>query len=192
MSKIGVGVGDDFPVDDSKGRNTGEQSPGDDRAEFEEWKRRRDAYRAEREARRAQRDAWRSQRDEWRRRRDEWRAQWRAQRNMWRDEVRDYPRGGYDRGYPGYARHFPFFFGYGIWRLFAIVLTIAAVIFMISHIGYVLVGLVALAVLFCAYHRFGHDPLDFSYAGRGDYPDAPPAPPAQQTPPPAPQAPPAA
>ena len=54
MSKIGVGVGDDFPVDDGAPKNTSEP-PRDDRAEFEEWKRRRDAYRA-------QREAWRTQR----------------------------------------------------------------------------------------------------------------------------------
>ena len=39
MSKIGVGVGDDFPVDDGAPKNTSEP-PRDDRAEFEEWKRR--------------------------------------------------------------------------------------------------------------------------------------------------------
>src|SRR5215472_17600628 len=84
MSKYGVGVGDDFPVDD--GRGPGQQGPEDDRAEFEEWKRRRDAWRAQREAHRAQRE-------EWRRRRDEWRAQWKEQRRAWRAQYRDAYRG---------------------------------------------------------------------------------------------------
>jgi hypothetical protein len=47
MSKFGVGVGDDFPIDDNNGRE--QAQPQDDRAEYEEWKRRRDAHRAQRE-----------------------------------------------------------------------------------------------------------------------------------------------
>ena len=66
-----------FPVDDGAPKNTGEP-PRDDRAEFEEWKRRRDSYRA-------QREAWRAQREEWRNRRDEWKAHWKAQGRAWRD-----------------------------------------------------------------------------------------------------------
>jgi len=67
MGKIGVGVGDDFPVDDENGGASGGQqgpanqrSEADDRAEYEMWKRRRDAWRAEREARRAEREAWKA------------------------------------------------------------------------------------------------------------------------------------
>ena len=70
MSKVGVGVGEDFPLDDENGNGTaGQQGPrseADDRADYEDWKRRRDAWRAEREARRADREAWRANREEWR------------------------------------------------------------------------------------------------------------------------------
>jgi hypothetical protein len=181
MSKIGVGVGDEFPVDDGNKPNnannngtgaTGSGAPPDDRAEFEEWKRRRDADRA-------QREQWRAQREDWHRRKDEWKQQWREQRRTWRDQMRAqhgdgangdfaYPYGG--RRYYGRGR-FPWFFGgHGVARLLGLFAVIALVIFAISHIGYIIAGLVAVAVLFAAYHHFGHDPLDFGhYAGGRDY-----------------------
>src|ERR1700743_615244 len=61
MSKFGVGVGDDFPVDDGRGNEPGrdQAQPQDDRAEFEERRRRRSAYRV-------QREEWRGQREDWR------------------------------------------------------------------------------------------------------------------------------
>ena len=114
MSKIGVGVGDDFPVDDGAPKNTGgSEPPRDDRAEFEEWKRRRDSYRA-------QRDAWRAQREEWKSRRDDWKAHWKAQSRAWRDDVRDEFQGG---GAYRYRRrgYFPFYgFGFLMRILFAV------------------------------------------------------------------------
>jgi Flp pilus assembly protein TadB len=150
MSKIGVGVGDEFPVDDGAPKppptnpDPAAQEQAD-RAEFEEWKHRRDAYRA-------QREAWRASREEWRRRRHDWKDQWRAQRRAWRDEFHD-GRHGRSRGaYP---------FHYGPWRIVAAVAAVALIIFALSHIGLFIVGLAALAVLFVAYHHYGHDPLDF-------------------------------
>jgi Flp pilus assembly protein TadB len=60
MSKIGVGVGEDFPVDEEHGgAGVGPQgAPRTEQEEFEAWKQRRAEHRA-------QRDAWRAQRDEW-------------------------------------------------------------------------------------------------------------------------------
>jgi hypothetical protein len=148
MSKIGVGVGDDFPVDDGAPKNTGgNEPPRDDRAEYEEWKRRRDSYRA-------QREAWRAQREEWRNRRDEFKAHWKAQSRAWRDEFHEgggrYRRRGY---FPSY--------GYGfVIRLLVAITLLAIVFFAISHIGYILAGLAAIAVLFVAWHHYGHDPFD--------------------------------
>ena len=177
MSKIGVGVGDDFPVDDGQGRNTGsEPPPGDDRAEFEEWKRRRDDYRA-------QREAWRAQREDWRKQRDEWRARRRAFRDQLRGEMRDAFRD--DRYGNGYRYH-PFWPGYRVWRILTLVAGIALIVFMFSHF-YVLIGILALGALFFAYHRHGHDPFDL---GPYDYSQPSPGPqPASPTPPapPAPQ-----
>jgi hypothetical protein len=166
MSKYGVGVGDDFPVDDGRGR--GQQGPEDDRAEFEEWKRRRDAWRA-------QREAYRAQGEEWRRRRDEWRAQWKEQRRAWRDQYRDTYRGFGD---DSRRWHPPFYMGYGLWRALWIIALIGLVIFAFQHLGVIIVGMLALAALFYAYHHFGHDPFDL---GPPDYsrPMTPPAPPSQ-------------
>lgn len=168
MSKFGVGVGDDFPVDDGRGQ----QGPQDDRAEFEEWKRRRDAWRAQRDAWKAQREEWRAHRDEWRDRRRAWREQMRAARDKMRAEMgADGPRAG-GRGYDPY---FPFHPGFRLWRLLWIAVAIELVVFALSHIGVILVGMLALAALFFAYHHFGHDPLDL---GSRDYsrPMTPPPP----------------
>lgn len=165
MSKIGVGVGDEFPVDDGNNPNTGNTgAPPDDRAEFEEWKRRRDAWRA-------QREQWRAQRDEWHRRKHEWKAQWHEQKRAFRDEMRAKFGDDYDNyGGRRYGRgrfHFAGF--YGLPRILGIILVIAIVIFAISHIGYILAGLAAIALLFAAYHHFGHDPLDLGPYGPRDY-----------------------
>jgi hypothetical protein len=175
MSKIGVGVGDDFPVDDSNNpqnpnTNTGSAgAPPDDRAEFEAWKARRDAHRA-------QREAWRAQRQEWHQRKAAWKDQWHEQKRAWRDEMRARYGDDYAYNYGGgrsrYGRgRFPLFFGgWGISRLVMLFLAIALVIFAISHIGYILAGLAAVAILFAAYHHFGHDPFDLPYANSGrDY-----------------------
>jgi len=167
MSKIGVGVGDEFPVDDGnnpKNTNTSANRGDDDRAEFEEWKRRRDAWRA-------QKEQWRAQREEWHRRRHEWKEQWRDQKRAFRDDMRarfgdDY----YNDGGRRYGRgrfHFAGF--YGLPRILGIILVVAIVIFAISHIGYILAGLAAIALLWAAYHHFGHDPLDLGPFGPRDY-----------------------
>ncbi|HJW40147.1 MAG TPA: hypothetical protein VJ476_02845 [Rhizomicrobium sp.] len=155
MSKIGVGVGDEFPVDDSAPKppptnpDPAAQEQAD-RAEFEEWKRRRDAYRA-------QREAWRASGEEWRRRRHDWKDQWRAQRRAWRDELQDGRYGGRRGG--TWSGDYPF--RYGPWRIVAIVAVLALIVFVFSHIGLFIVGAAALAVLFAAYHHHGHDPFDF-------------------------------
>jgi len=172
MSKIGVGIGDDFPVDDGGNDASRNDAPRDDRAEFEEWKRRRDAWRAQQQAHRAQRE-------EWKRRRDEWKARWREQRRAWRDDIRETYRGDYPRSYRG--GYHPYYSGHGLWKILMLVGAIALVVFALAHIGYILVGLLALAVLFAAYHRFGHDPFDFGFMDR-DFSRPMTTPPPAQTP----------
>ena len=176
MSKIGVGVGDEFPVNDgnnpnqntgsAQGGGAGPQTPEDERAEFEAWKRRRDAQRA-------QKEAWRAQRDEWHRRKHEWKQQWREQKRAWRDEMRAQFGDDYAMNYGGrrYGRgRFPVpFLAYGLPRVLGIILAFAVVIFAITHIGYILAGLAAIALLWVAYHHFGHDPLDVGPFGPRDY-----------------------
>ena len=150
MSKIGVGVGDEFPVDDGSnpqnttnntGASAGPRTPEDDRAEFEEWKRRRDAWRA-------QREQWRAQHDEWQRRKHEWKAQWRESKHAFREEMR--AKFGDDRGTGGrrYGRgRFPVpFLAYGLPRILGIILVVAVLIFALTHIGYILAGTVLVAL----------------------------------------------
>ena len=190
MSKIGVGVGDEFPVDDSANSNpntanpNGQATPQDDQAEFENWKQRRDAWRAQQQARREQRDAWHAQRDamkqEWRKRRHEWRAQ----AHQWRDEMRgDVGDDRYGRGF-GHGHDW-----HGVWqrhggaKLLGLVAILALVVFAVTHIGTILMSLAAVAVLVIAWHHFGpggHHRFDhYRYAG----PSAPSAPPPAPQPP---------
>ncbi len=153
MSKIGVGVGDEFPLDDGAAKSAAAETPRtpeDDRAEFEEWKRRRDAHRAQREAGAP------------------------AARNgaaaamNGRNSARPAPPMA--RRLPRRARRrplspFPFFWAWVLadcWDRRGD----RADRVRLSHIGYIIVGLAALALLFAAYHHHGHDPLDF---GPRDY-----------------------
>ncbi len=158
MSKIGVGVGDEFPVDDAAPKPAAGESgasPEADRAEFEEWKRRREAWRA-------QREAFRAQREEWRSRRREWKDRWRAERRAWQEEFRD-ARGSaaaYGGPWRGYR------FGYGPWRFLWVVAAVTLVVIAVTHIGYVIVGAAALAILYAAFHHHGFDPLDFDLRDR--------------------------
>jgi hypothetical protein len=161
MSKFGVGVGDDFPVDDGRGND--QAQPQDDRAEFEEWKRRRDAHRA--------------QREEWRRQREEWRERKRAFKERVRQAARESfgPRAGdyEDRHYYGWRSGrgrggFPFL----VWPAIGLLIPVLIVAIFISIIAavfkspFLFLGLVALAFLFFGYrHHHHHD--DF----RGPYRD---------------------
>lgn len=68
MGKLGVGVGDEFPVDEPAASTEPSSDTIDaDRAAREEWRRRRDEWRAQRRA---------------------WKAEWRARRNAFRADVR--------------------------------------------------------------------------------------------------------
>lgn len=175
MSKIGVGIGEDFPVDD------GESGGGDDRADYEAWKRRRDEWRAKR-------DHWRAEQEEWRQRR----AEWRARRRAFKQKVRDAARESFGPEYDAYrdARwryraYWPF--GYGVLRILGIVLVIA----LISEVFRAPLLFLALAggAWFFLFHRHHH-----RYAGACDYDfDAKPAssrpaePQQPQSPPPSPE-----
>jgi len=147
MGKFGVGVGDDFPVDDGRGNaGGGDQGPTDpprdDRAEYEEWKRRR--------------EEWRAQREHWRRQRDEWRARKRA----FKEKVRQAARENFGRdwdeyrdrrdGYYGRSHRFPFF----LWPLIGLLIPILIVAMLISLVAaifkspFLFLGLCSLAFAF--------------------------------------------
>ena len=153
MSKFGVGVGDDFPVDDGSGNEPGRDQarPEDERAEYEEWKRRRDAHRA--------------QRDEWRRQREEWRERKRAFKERVRQAARESfgPRDGdyeYERHYGwrsgrSHRSGFPFL----VWPAIGLLIPILIIALLVSVIAavfkspFLFLGLVVLAFLFFGYHH---------------------------------------
>ena len=190
MSKFGVGVGDDFPVDDGRGNEPGrdQAQPQDDRAEYEEWKRRRDAHRA--------------QREEWRRQRDEWRERKRAFKERVRQAARESfgARAGEYEGEHYYGRRsrrggFPFL----VWPAIGLLIPILIIALLVSVIAavfkspFVFLGLAVLAFLFIAHrHHHHHDHFRSPY---GDYdfdlrpaggprPPQPPQPTVVVTPPP--------
>jgi hypothetical protein len=202
MSKFGVGVGDDFPVDDGSGRGEGgdQGPPRDEREEFEEWKRRREAHRARREQ-------YRQQRAEWQERKRAFKEKIRAAaRESFGDgRYDDDRRYDGDRRYygwhGGYRRsHFPFFMlpALGLMIPILIIAVLVAVIAAVFKSPFVFLSLVLLAFLFFGFrhhrwagpghrHWHGHDrwhgdgydfdlkPTSSSTSGPAQTPPAPPA-----------------
>ncbi|MEI9995422.1 MAG: hypothetical protein WDM91_12570 [Rhizomicrobium sp.] len=151
MSKIGVGVGEDFPVDDGKSAAAAgpepQRGPGDDG--YAEYAARREAYRR-----------WHEQRREWKR---QWRDEWHARRREFRDQFRGSYYDGYGRDNGGRAYMawgHPGIWSTGLlWRILAAVAVIAAVVFVFNHIYFILGALVVM-VLVAAAFRHGFDPFD--------------------------------
>lgn len=196
MSKFGVGVGDDFPVDDGNGRGEGgdQGPPRDEREEFEDWKRRREAHRARREQYRQQR------------------AEWQERKRAFKEKIRAAARESFgdaryddDRGYRGWhsghrRSRFPFF----LWPAIGIMIPILFIALLVAIIAavfkspFVFLGLVLLAFMFFGFrhHRWagpghrhwhghwhgGSDGYDFDLkptsSSTGGSTQTPPAPPA--------------
>ena len=207
MSKLGVGVGEDFPLDDgnggSQGQNQGSgqggqgpQTPPDERAEYEEWKRRR--------------EQWRAQREEWRRRRDEWHARKRA----FKERMRKAAYESFGPDWDGRTYRRPHFWPLGAFGLTLGALVLAVPILLLvlffSLISaafkapFVVLGVIALAFVLIGWrhryrsrHYFGHGPhsgygpydydLDLKPSRRGP-PQSPQQPPPGNPPPSPPQA----
>ena len=162
MSKLGVGIGDEFPIDD--GKPAGEfasRGPGHD---------------PDYEARHAE---WHRQREAWRDQRRQWRDQWREKKRAFRAEM----RASYGDDFDHHGWHGPY--GYGshrtIFRLLALAGAIVIAITIFSHI-YILFGLLVLAGLFVAYHR-GYDHFDWSPMAHPAPRQSPAATPPSATPP---------
>lgn len=169
MGKLGVGVGDDFPIDEGKQPET--QTP-EARAEYE---RQREAWRQEREDWKKRREEWRKRREEWREKRRQWREEYRRGRDQFRAEIHARYGDRYDDYiYGGRHRH---------WRwpsttlivvlVGAIALALLTVNVVFNHI-YLLFGLLVLAGLYFAY-RGGFDHLDLN-----DWREPPRSPPPAQ------------
>jgi anti-sigma factor RsiW len=154
MTKIAVGIGEEFPADDSK---PAEAPDGDRRAE-QHGQTRDDARCA---ARRAAYRKWREQRRQWKR---QWRNEWRAHRRALRTQLRDGIHENPDRQSHPHSLDWstPI-----LWAVLGIIAAIAVVSFLLSHI-FVVVGVVALLALFAAYYR-GDDPFAFAQ-GEGTSP----------------------
>ena len=153
MSKIGVGVGEDFPVDDGQGGTGNGSDPKTEKSEqeeFEEWRRRR-----------AQ---WRAQREEWRRQKEEWRARKRAFKAKVKAAARESfgeTMGGDWDAYRYGRRHRH---GFGLWPLGALIpilaiLVIVALVSAVFKSPFVFLGIVVLAVILISHRRhrdYGH------------------------------------
>jgi hypothetical protein len=142
MSKIGVGIGEDFPADDSKPQDTPRDRyrcgprymrDADDAA-------RREAYRK-----------WREQRREWKR---QWKSEWRARKRAFRAQVGE---SLYEGGHPGER---PSFYRGPrvVWAVLGLIGAIALISFAFSHL-FAIAGVIAVLALIVAYHR-GMDPFD--------------------------------
>ncbi|HTP76965.1 MAG TPA: hypothetical protein VMJ73_08275 [Rhizomicrobium sp.] len=148
MTKIGVGIGEDFPADDTKPAEAPRGDDGRNRDEAyndAEYAARREAYRK-----------WREQRREWKR---QWRNEWRARKRAFREQVhKSLSENGVPHGrYHDDHAHREFWNHTILWAVLGVIAAIAIVSFIFSHI-FVVVGVVALLALFAAYHR-GHDPF---------------------------------
>jgi hypothetical protein len=166
MSKFGVGVGDEFPIDDNNNNSGREQAqPQDDRAEFEEWKRRRDAHRA--------------QREEWRRQREEWKERKRAFKERVRQAARETFGEGHDDHHYGYRgdwrsdgrRHrggFPFLVWPAVGLLIPVLIiaTLIAIIAAVFKSPFVFLGLIVLGFFIFAHsHHHHHQSGDYFVRG---------------------------
>ena len=146
MSKIGVGVGEDFPVDDGHGAGAaGPQGPRSEQEEFEDWKRRR--------------DQWRSQREQWRAQRDEWRARKRA----FKQKIREAAHESFGQEWDGY-RYEQYRRSRGFGPIWAVIPILGIVLFIsliaaIFKAPFVFLGVIAICAVVCAHHnryRFRH------------------------------------
>lgn len=129
MAKLGVGVGEEFPVDEKQpegapgAREANEGSSGSD------------------EARRC--------REDWRAERDAIRAEWRPRKRIFRDEMRRRMRGRF-------GNH-PYTYHYGaVLRLFAVVAVAALLFALLPHLLTFLAIAVLLTFVFFIAHRGYH------------------------------------
>ena len=163
MTKIGVGVGEDFPIEDRPPSGGGEDKPEGEGGSGPDKGPGPHEYDAAHDHRyggcgwdygRWDREEWRRNRAEWRRHRHEWKARHREWRRRFRAEMRE-------RGYRG----FPFFFFPLIPMLigltvFAILVT--GLVTIVAAAPFFILGLALLFVLYAAHRRHYHH-YDYRY-----------------------------
>ena len=165
MTKIGVGIGEDFPIEDKNaagaeaGATVGEE-PGPAGAAHEDehdhgfgpcgWGRYSDeSY-----------EDWRARREEWRRRRYEWRAQ----RREWRRRYREEQQRRYGRGDPLY-----YYWGLpGVLRVVLIIAAAMLIFRLVADAPLIILGVAVVGVLYAAHRHYGpfHD-RDFAPPSSG-------------------------
>lgn len=179
MTKIGVGIGEDFPIEDKPGASPGagtgqgEEAPGpheydpDGDSRYTGWGYCCDWDREDWYRRRAE---WRRARHEWRRQRHEWRRRFRAEMRA--------------RGYRG--RGFPFFpFVPLLVVLIVFSLLITGLMTVLFSAPFAVLGLLFVAVLYGVHrsHRHGYGDYGATPASgpaEGPANGTPPAPPAER------------
>jgi hypothetical protein len=157
MTKIAVGIGEEFPADDSKpAAAPAENDRGDRRCERQDQTKDDARCAARREAYRK----WREQRRQWKR---QWRNEWIAKKtSALGAQFRD---GVHHDDQTRQPPHHSFDWNGGIvWAILGIIAAIAVASFVFSHI-FLAVGVVALLALFTSYYR-GDDPFGFAHDGR--------------------------
>ncbi|MBU6443504.1 MAG: hypothetical protein KGR48_06305 [Alphaproteobacteria bacterium] len=164
MTKIGVGVGEDFPIEDRNAAAAGAEAgaaPGDEAGAARQgdydpgygpcgWSRQAgESY-----------EDWRARRDDWRRQRHEWRAQ----RREWRRRYREEQQRRYGPGDP-------FYYYWGLPRVLRIILIVAVAMLifrLVADAPLIILGAAVLAVLYAAHRHYGpfHD-RDFTPPSSG-------------------------
>ncbi len=138
MTKIGVGVGEEFPIDDKPENGGAEGAHGRDEAraddgccgwdeDYEDW--------------RARRYGWRARRHEWRARRREW-------RRRYSEEMR-----------AKYGPNDPLYYYWGLPGFVRVIIWIAAAVLalrIVAHAPLIVLALALLAVLYVV-HRHRED-----------------------------------
>jgi hypothetical protein len=200
MGKLGVGVGEEFPIDDGKPRDPENRDPpkdaerphGERQHAYDEWQR------AHEDWHRAQREEWLKFQDEWKKRREEfhakrrqWRDEWHEKQRQWREEwrkrreeFRAEMRQRYGAPPEHWHDHWHDHWTWGpedgriVAGLIAILGTVALAILIFSHFVLFL-GLLVLGALWFAWRgRFDHfhfdkGHFDNGHLGNGGVPTSP-------------------
>lgn len=164
MTKIGVGVGEDFPIEDRPPSGGGEGQPGASSGEAAQGEHQSalgpgpHEYDASGDHRFAgcgpggwDREEWRAHRADWRRNRRQWKAEHREWRRRFKAEMRARIWGG------EFPRVFPFPFLYLLLPMligltvFAILVT--GVVTLVASAPFVILGLALLFILYAAHRR---------------------------------------
>jgi len=156
MTKIGVGVGEDFPIEDKPGATSGEAGLGPGPGPSGSGPHEYDAASDHRFAGCGHgwnREDWRASRAEWRSHRRQWRAEHREWRRRFKAEMRARVRNG-EIPFPFFPFVFPLIpilIGFSV-----LALLITGLVTIVASAPFVVLGLALLFVLYAAHRRHYH------------------------------------